>query len=72
MTKVKAQLRTNLKGLKKFAWSKNLKGWFVCNGRELTDAEVRKIVEYGISKGYECDIDIPDDEVEEVLNWNKK
>ena len=62
-------MRTNLKGFKKNLWRKNLTGFFVCNGRELTDSEVRKIVDYGISKGYETDADIPDDELGKVLNW---
>ena len=69
MEKEMMKLQTNLKGLKKFAWRKKLDGWFTCNGRELTDSEVRKIVNYGISKGYRYDIDIPDDEVEQVLDW---
>lgn len=63
------QMRTNLKGFKKNLWRKNLTGFFECNGRELTDSEVRKIVDYGISKGYETDADIPDDELGKVLNW---
>ncbi len=62
-------MRTNLKGFKKNLWRKNLTGFFVCNRRELTDSEVRKIVDYGISKGYETDADIPDDELKQVLNW---
>ena len=61
-------MKTNLVGLKKFFWRKNLRGFFVYNGRELSDAEVRRVVEYGISKGYRTEADIPDDEVEELLN----
>lgn len=34
----------------------------------LSDEEVRAVVEYAISKGYEYDCDIPDEEVREVLN----
>ena len=34
----------------------------------LSDKEVRAVVEYAISKGYEYDCDIPDEEVREVLN----
>lgn len=67
----KMQLHTNLQGLKKWAWRKNLRGYFILNGRELTDKEVRMIVEYGISKGYRTEGDIPDDEVLQVLGWEK-
>lgn len=62
---------TNLKGLKKWAWRKNLNGFFSYGGRELTDAEVRKLVEYGISKGYRTEADIPGEEVEQLLNKKK-
>lgn len=61
-------LKTSLKGLKKWAWKKNLKGFFSVNGKELTDAQVRAMVEWAISKGYEYDADIPEDEVIELLN----
>lgn len=67
----KMLMHTNLQGLKKSAWRKNLRGYFILNGRELTDKEVRKIVEYGISKGYRTEGDIPDDEALEVLGWKK-
>lgn len=52
-------MTTNLLGLKKYAWRKNLRGLFVFCGRELTDAEVRKVVDYGIRKGYKTEADIP-------------
>lgn len=61
-------LRTNLKGLKKWAWRKNLKGFFSVNGKELSDAQVRTMVEWAIGKGYEYDADIPEKEVIELLN----
>lgn len=61
-------IKTSLKGLKKWAWKKNLKGFFSINGKELTDAQVRTMVEWAISKGYEYDADIPENEVIELLN----
>lgn len=67
----KMQVHTNLRGLMKWAWRKNLRGFFIFNGRELTDNEVRMIVVYGISKGYKTEGDIPDDEVMQVLGWGK-
>jgi hypothetical protein len=59
--------KTNLKGLKKWAWRKNLGGFFSINGKELSDAQVRIVVEWAIRKGYEYDVDIPDEEVIELL-----
>lgn len=64
---MKIKLTTCLVGLKRNWWRKNLRGYFVFNGRELTDAEVRKVVEYGISKGYETEADIPDEELKKLL-----
>lgn len=61
-------IKVNLKGLKKWAWRKNLKGFFSVNGKELSDEQVRIMVEWAISKGYECDADIPEKEVTELLN----
>lgn len=60
-------LRTSLKGLKKWAWRKNLDRFFSVNGKELTDKQVRTMVEWAIKKGYEYDSDIPEDEVIELL-----
>ncbi len=61
-------LRTNLKGFKKWAWRKNLKGFFSVNGKELSDKQVRDMVEWAINKGYEYDADIPEKEAIELLN----
>ena len=61
-------IKTSLKGLKKWAWRKNLRGFFSVNGKELSDAQVRTMVEWAIAKGYEYDADIPEDEVIELLN----
>ena len=63
-------MKTNLIGFKLNCFKrKNLSGFFTCNGRSLTDAEVRRMVNYGISKGYKYDADIPDKELKEILNW---
>ena len=66
------KVKTSLKGLKKWAWRKNLNGFFSFEGRMLSDKEVRSVVEYAISKGYEYDCDIPEEEVREVLNRLKE
>ena len=60
-------LKTNLRGLKRWAWRKNLDGFFSVDGKELSDKQVRLMVEWAISKGYEYDADIPDSEVIELL-----
>lgn len=65
------KVSVSLQGIKKFAWRKNLSGFFSVNGRSLTNAEVRKVVEYGIAKGYVTNEDIPTDEVIELLGWEK-
>lgn len=41
-------IKTNLKGLKKWAWRKNLNGFFSVCGKELSDAQVRKMVEWAL------------------------
>lgn len=66
------KVKTNLNGLKKWAWKKNLSGFFSFEGRMFSDKEVRAVVEYAISKGYEYDCDIPEEEVREVLNRLKE
>lgn len=65
------KVSVSLQGIKKFAWRKNLNGFFCVNGRSLTNAEVRKVVEYGIAKGYETNEDIPTEEVIKLLGWEK-
>ena len=68
MIKETHTIKTNLKGLKKWAWRKNLKGFFSVNGKELSDSQVRIMVEWAITKGYEYDADIPADEAAKLLN----
>ena len=62
------RITTNLKGLKRWAWKKNLEGFFSVDGIILTDKQVREMVDWAIQKGYECDSDIPSDEVAKLLN----
>nr|DAX71561.1 MAG TPA: hypothetical protein [Caudoviricetes sp.] len=50
-------------------WKRNLGGLFVVGGRQLTDAEARKVVNYAIEHGYMYSSDIPDSEVASVLGW---
>ena len=69
---VKRKITTNLKGFKKLFWKKNLKGYFSFGDRELTDAEIRHLVNYGITKGYEREVDIPEYEIRVLLGMQPK
>ena len=62
------RITTNLKGLKRWAWQKNLEGFFSVDGISLTDKQVREMVDWAIQKGYEYDSYIPSDEVVKLLN----
>lgn len=53
-------------------WRKNLRGFFTLEGKELTDAEVRLLVNYAITKGYEYDADIPNYEERVLLGQVEK
>ena len=69
---VKRKITTNLKGFKKLFWKKNLTGYFSFGDRELTDAEIRHLVNYGITKGYEREVDIPEYEIRVLLGMQPK
>lgn len=59
----------NLAGLKRNYWHRNLKGFLrLDDGTELSDAQVRRIVEYGIEHGYKTEQDIPESEIAHILN----
>lgn len=62
------KLHASLKGLKRHAWRKNLSGFFTHKGRNLSDREVRLLVNYGIKKGYETEAEFTDEEVDRVLS----
>lgn len=62
------KIHISLKGLKKWEWKKNLQGYFTIGDRELTDAEKRKLVEFGLSKGYDTDADFTEDYLKELFN----
>lgn len=60
-------MHINLEGLKKFAWKKNLYGYFTIENRKLSDAETRKLVIYGLQKGYKTDDDFTDDDLHNLF-----
>lgn len=61
------QLTTNLQGLKRWEWRKNLDGLFTIGGKPLSDSHVRKLVNWGIEHGCRTEADIPEDKIAEIL-----
>lgn len=64
------KIRTSMSGFKKWMDAhprKNLHGYFSVNGRDMTDAEIRKVVSYAVEKGYDTDADIPSEELAQLL-----
>lgn len=66
------RVAASLQGIRKHLWRKNLNGFFMVNGRYLTDDEVRKVVDYGISKGYETNKEFTDEEIIDLLGWKNE
>lgn len=72
----KHQVYASLEGIKKNMWRSNLQGFFEINGRPLSDSEVRKLIEYGISKGYKDNSCFTDEDIKNYQNkdnhgeWN--
>lgn len=64
------KIRTCMRGFKKWMDAhprKNLNGFFSVDGRDMTDAEVRRVVSYAVEKGYETEADIQSAELAELL-----
>lgn len=64
-------LTTNMKGFQRWMKEhprKKVNGYFSFGGRELTHDEIVRIVNYAVEKGYERDVDIPEEEIETLLN----
>lgn len=66
------RVAASLQGIRKHLWRKNLNDFFMVNGRYLTDDEVRKVVDYGISKGYETNKEFTDEEIINLLGWKNE
>jgi len=45
---------------------------FIHRGKRLSKIEVKKVLEYGINKGYRYTSDFSDEEVDEILNKSEK
>lgn len=66
------KVSASLKGLQELGKHTRLDGFFSIGGHLLSDSEVRKLIVYGISKGYETNEDIPVEEAMKVLEWGLK
>lgn len=66
------QVAASLQGIRKHLWKKSLHRFFTVNGRYLTDDEVRKVVDYGISKGYDTNKEFTDEEIINLLGWKNE
>lgn len=66
------RVAASLQGIRKHLWRKNLNDFFMVNGRYLADDEVRKVVDYGISKGYETNKEFTDEEIINLLGWRNE
>lgn len=65
------KITTCMRGLQKWIEAhprKNLRGFFTVDGRDMSHNEVKRVVAYAVSKGYETERDIPSDELAELLD----
>lgn len=65
------KIKTCMRGFKKWMDAhprRNLRGCFSVDGRDMNDAEVRRVVSYAVEKGYETEADIPSEELAQLLN----
>ena len=53
----------------KGAYAQLNKSWrsFTHNGKPMSKQEVKSVLEYAIEKGYETTMDIPDDEINSII-----
>ena len=64
------KVQTCMRGFKKWMddhQRRNLRGYFTIGGRDMTNAEVRRVVSYAVEKGYETEADIPSEELVQLL-----
>ncbi len=63
-------LTTNMRGFQRWMLQhpkKRVDGYFSFGGRNLTHGEIVKIVNYAVQKGYQRDVDIPEEEILQFL-----
>ena len=64
------KIQTCMQGFKKWMDNhprKNLRGYFTVDGRDMTNAEVRRVVSYAVEKGYETESDIQSEELVQLF-----
>ena len=64
------KVQTCMRGFKKWMDAhprRNLRGYFTVGGRDMTNAEVTRVVSYAVEKGYETEADIPSEELAQLL-----
>ena len=69
------KIRTSMRGFKQYMDAhprKNLTGYFSIDGRDMTNAEIRKMVSYAVEKGYETEADIPSEELVQLLKLEQE
>lgn len=66
------KMTTNLAGLKRNYWRRNLSGFFSVNGKPLSDSQIRKLVNWGIEHGCRTEADIPEDKIASILGETEK
>lgn len=49
----------------------DLTGFFTHRGQDMIDFEIRAMVEYGIAHGYQCDSDIPEWIIDNIISYNR-
>lgn len=65
------KIRTSMRGFQQWMDEhprQNLTGFFSYNGRDMTDAEIRRMVSYAVENGHETDADIPSEELARILS----
>lgn len=53
--------------IRHYFWNENLDGFFSISGNPLRDSQVRRIINYGIMKGYKTFNDIPENTIKQLL-----
>lgn len=66
---MKHRVLQSLKGLRNSnTWHRKLDGYMELDGKPLTDFFVRKLVEYGLEKGYDTNDDFTDEDINSLVS----
>ncbi len=67
-------MKTNMKGFQRWMKEhprKRVSGYLIYGDRPLSHDEVKRVVNYAVEKGYRTEADIPDDELQKLLEDEK-